>query len=98
MLQLLLTVAFAISIFITLVLLCLPSQYLGPLSSEDSFDGTTNEKHLSHGSKYATTIQILVLGDIGRSPRMQYHAMSIAKHGGNVQLIGYTGTDHLISN
>lgn len=33
--------------------------------------------------------QVLVLGDIGRSPRMQYHALSIAKHGGDVQLIGY---------
>lgn len=35
--------------------------------------------------------QVLVLGDIGRSPRMQYHALSIAKHGGDVQLIGYQG-------
>lgn len=35
--------------------------------------------------------QVLVLGDIGRSPRMQYHALSIAKHGGDVQLIGYEG-------
>ncbi len=37
-------------------------------------------------------VQILVLGDIGRSPRMQYHATSVAKHGGWVQLIGYCGT------
>lgn len=35
--------------------------------------------------------QVLVLGDIGRSPRMQYHALSIAKHDGDVQLIGYKG-------
>ena len=35
---------------------------------------------------------VLVLGDIGRSPRMTYHALSIAKHGGNVKLIGYLGT------
>lgn len=35
--------------------------------------------------------QILVLGDIGRSPRMQYHALSVAKHGGSVQVIGYHG-------
>lgn len=33
--------------------------------------------------------QILVLGDIGRSPRMQYHALSIVKHGGTVDLVGY---------
>lgn len=35
------------------------------------------------------SVQVLVLGDIGRSPRMQYHAMSIAKHGGRVDVIGY---------
>ncbi|KAK4199989.1 family 33 putative glycosyltransferase [Triangularia verruculosa] len=38
-------------------------------------------------------IHILVLGDIGRSPRMTYHALSIAKHGGKVNLIGYLETD-----
>ncbi|PSR78771.1 chitobiosyldiphosphodolichol beta-mannosyltransferase [Coniella lustricola] len=37
----------------------------------------------------APSAQVLVLGDIGRSPRMQYHALSILKHGGEVQLIGY---------
>lgn len=34
-------------------------------------------------------IQVLVIGDIGRSPRMQYHALSLAKHGYHVQIIGY---------
>ncbi len=38
------------------------------------------------------SVQVLVLGDIGRSPRMTYHALSIAKHGGKVNLIGYLGT------
>jgi hypothetical protein len=37
------------------------------------------------------SIQIVVLGDIGRSPRMQYHALSVAKHGGRVDIIGYKG-------
>lgn len=36
-------------------------------------------------------VQVLVLGDIGRSPRMQYHALSIAKKGGYVDLVGYLG-------
>jgi len=35
--------------------------------------------------------QILVLGDIGRSPRMQYHAISMGKYGGPVDLVGYLG-------
>ena len=36
-------------------------------------------------------IHVVVLGDIGRSPRMQYHALSAAKHGAPVDLIGYSG-------
>ena len=36
-------------------------------------------------------VQVLVLGDIGRSPRMQYHAISLAKTGRKVDLIGYKG-------
>lgn len=45
----------------------------------------------AEGAK-VTSVQIVVLGDIGRSPRMQYHAASVAQHGGLVQLIGYSGT------
>jgi hypothetical protein len=45
-----------------------------------------------HGSN-DTSVQILVLGDIGRSPRMRYHALSIAQHGGKVQLMGFLGID-----
>lgn len=41
--------------------------------------------------KRRTRVQVLVLGDIGRSPRMQYHALSIAKKGGFVDLVGYLG-------
>lgn len=36
-------------------------------------------------------IHILVVGDIGRSPRMQYHALSVAKHGRMVDIVGYKG-------
>lgn len=34
---------------------------------------------------------VLVLGDIGRSPRMQYHAISLGKHGYNVSFVGFLG-------
>jgi len=40
-----------------------------------------------------TSVQVVVLGDIGRSPRMQYHALSIARHGGQVDLIGVYDSD-----
>ena len=36
---------------------------------------------------------IVVLGDIGRSPRMQYHALSLAKEGFEVDIIGYAGSN-----
>jgi beta-1,4-mannosyltransferase len=37
------------------------------------------------------SVAILVLGDMGRSPRMMYHAESWAKSGFETYLIGYRG-------
>ncbi len=37
-------------------------------------------------------VAIVVLGDVGRSPRMQYHALALAESGAEVDLIAYTGT------
>lgn len=34
---------------------------------------------------------VLVLGDIGRSPRMRYHALSLSKHGYHVTFVGFLG-------
>ncbi|XP_071500504.1 chitobiosyldiphosphodolichol beta-mannosyltransferase-like [Diadema antillarum] len=44
---------------------------------------------------------VLVLGDIGRSPRMQYHALSLAAEKFDVELVGYGGSkphEDLLSN
>ena len=38
------------------------------------------------------SVAILVLGDIGRSPRMMYHAESFANNGFRTFLVGYDGT------
>ncbi|KAF1930374.1 glycosyltransferase family 33 protein [Didymella exigua CBS 183.55] len=90
-------VALLCSTIFTIILLTLPSQYDPymdrPIKLVD-FDEEGNEFEVKRedGSdrfKQGRTVQILVLGDIGRSPRMQYHALSIAKHGGRVFLIGY---------
>lgn len=35
---------------------------------------------------------VVVLGDIGHSPRMQYHVLSLLEHGCDVDLIGYVDT------
>jgi beta-1,4-mannosyltransferase len=53
------------------------------------------QKHKDDDGKLRpkTTVQVVVLGDIGRSPRMQYHALSIASHGGKVHLVGYVESD-----
>jgi beta-1,4-mannosyltransferase len=40
----------------------------------------------------ASRATVLVLGDVGRSPRMQYHALSLADQAGmEVDLVGYAG-------
>ena len=64
---------------ITIVMLLVPTPYV----TDDVLDGKRRNE---------IRVQVLVLGDIGRSPRMQYHALSIAKHGGQVDLIGYKGS------
>ena len=38
-------------------------------------------------------IVVVVLGDVGRSPRMQYHARSLLEEGYYVSLVGYDGED-----
>ncbi|KAL4891142.1 glycosyl transferases group 1-domain-containing protein [Aspergillus ambiguus] len=73
MIDSLITIACCVSTALTIFILLLPSQYVPKRSP-------------GHGQ---TTVQVLVLGDIGRSPRMQYHALSIAKGGGQVDIIGY---------
>ena len=40
-------------------------------------------------------VAVVVLGDVGRSPRMQYHALSLARRGALVTLIGLDGTPAL---
>lgn len=77
----LLAAAVAISTSLTVFLLTLPSRYVG----EDEGIGSSTTK------TKITSVQIVVLGDIGRSPRMEYHALSIAKHGGRVDIIGVLG-------
>lgn len=60
----------------------LPTRYTQPEKRE--FKPGSNQAELPQVS-----VQIVVLGDIGHSPRMQNHALSIAKHGGRVSIIGY---------
>ena len=38
-------------------------------------------------------VVVVVMGDLGRSPRMNYHALSLLEHGHRVSLIGYEGED-----
>ena len=37
-------------------------------------------------------VAVIVLGDLGRSPRMQYHALSLCREGYDVEFVGYGGT------
>ncbi|KAK6169162.1 hypothetical protein SNE40_020263 [Patella caerulea] len=47
---------------------------------------------LNYHVKGKKSVCIVVLGDIGRSPRMQYHAVSFAEEGYNVDIVGYGGS------
>lgn len=85
MLQTLLTLTLAASTLFTIILLCLPSHYRRNAAN------VTSPKAGESCRADDVSVQVLVLGDIGRSPRMQYHALSLAKHGGHVQLIGHLG-------
>jgi hypothetical protein len=38
-------------------------------------------------------VAVVVLGDLGRSPRMQYHALALAGAGARVDLIGLAGSE-----
>lgn len=67
----------------SIILLSLPSTFVA------------NIRFKKDGGPIQTRVQVVVLGDIGRSPRIQYHALSIAKNGGLVDLIGYTGMSSL---
>lgn len=44
-----------------------------------------------HRAERSQSVAVFVLGDVGRSPRMQYQAKSLAKCGYRVSLIGYEG-------
>lgn len=46
---------------------------------------------LNYVVKGDKSVCIVVLGDIGRSPRMQYHALSLTKSGFFVNIVGYDG-------
>lgn len=93
-LELLLAGVVLASTLFTIFLLTLPSRYstkdLEPATSASqkpvSKTGSSTMRPLPK-----TTVQVLVLGDIGRSPRMQNHAISIANSGAKVDLIGYHG-------
>ncbi|KAJ6157975.1 CAZyme family GT33 [Penicillium chermesinum] len=79
MIETVISVAFVLSSVLTVLILLLPAQYDPRARSSDA--------------SAKPTVQILVLGDLGRSPRMQYHALSIAKNGGKVVVIGYAESD-----
>ncbi|XP_027279753.1 chitobiosyldiphosphodolichol beta-mannosyltransferase isoform X2 [Cricetulus griseus] len=49
----------------------------------------------------APHVVVVVLGDVGRSPRMQYHALSLAQSGFSVTLLGFYNSkprDELLQN
>ncbi|KAM0285958.1 hypothetical protein ACHAQH_001145 [Verticillium albo-atrum] len=68
-----------VTILMTLGLFFYAPHVLGFIPTRYSSAANAREDH----------VQVLVLGDVGRSPRMQYHAISVIKNGGRVDLVGY---------
>lgn len=110
LLTFILPIALTISTLVTAFILTLPSPYdpnHPDLIEEDEFTDEDKENKESGYDYFAknrgtnkslkteTSVTVLVLGDIGRSPRMQYHVASIAAHGGRVSLVGYLESDLL---
>ncbi|KAF2711439.1 glycosyltransferase family 33 protein [Pleomassaria siparia CBS 279.74] len=95
--QLVLFGAIVLICLLSIILLTLPSQYdpykdrVPTYVDENGKEIASEEGDDERKKKFrpGRTVQVVVLGDIGRSPRMQYHAISIAKHRGRVYLIGY---------
>lgn len=104
-----LTIAVIISTAITIFIVTLPGAYsnYNPYEVNEASFSDDEKKNASRSGygyfqrykdqdgrlRIETSVQVVVLGDIGRSPRMQYHALSLAKHGGKVDLIGYLESD-----
>lgn len=45
----------------------------------------------AEGEPQPLRVAVVVLGDLGRSPRMQYHALALAERGAEVDLVGLAG-------
>ncbi|KAG5302340.1 beta-1,4-mannosyltransferase [Histoplasma ohiense] len=81
-------VLLSLAISIPVLIFISPSRYGRNIHTSPGFPSKFKEPILEPPS-----VQIVVLGDIGRSPRMQYHALSFAKHGGIVSIIGHAGSN-----
>ncbi|OMJ19880.1 Chitobiosyldiphosphodolichol beta-mannosyltransferase [Smittium culicis] len=73
-------------------------------SKDKDHDSRRKRRHRRHRRKlfrikrrnYSSSsknVTIVVLGDIGMSPRMQYHAISLAKNDFNVDIVAYKESD-----
>lgn len=94
LLSIVLTTAITISTSISLFLLTAPEPYPFPDIPAESSTVSSGDEAKSQ-ARPRDRVTVVVVGDIGRSPRMQYHALSLARHGVEVQLVGYHGMDNL---
>lgn len=46
---------------------------------------------MKRGAAHPKSVAVVVLGDLGRSPRIMYHAQSFARAGFTTYLVGYAG-------
>ncbi|XP_074647235.1 chitobiosyldiphosphodolichol beta-mannosyltransferase-like [Tubulanus polymorphus] len=71
-----------VAVLLTIVYNRLPNLFAGPAAAAG--DGEQQDRR--------QRVCVMVLGDIGRSPRMQYHSLSLADNGYCVDVVGYGGS------
>lgn len=68
---------------------------LGPFIAFISLFYLLRRLSFQRGGARSKSVAIIVLGDIGRSPRMLYHAQSFVDRGYHTHIVAYAGTSTL---
>jgi Cleft lip and palate transmembrane protein 1 (CLPTM1) len=68
-----------------------PSKEQDIASQQESLTRSSPTSNDSTSREQSGHVVVIVLGDLGRSPRMQYHANSLLEAGYSVSLVGYVG-------
>jgi beta-1,4-mannosyltransferase len=84
-----LTPFLALSTLITLLMIIFPTRYDPSQITKPKAVAPASISNTASRNRQDVSVQVVVLGDIGHSPRMVNHVRSIVSRGGTVQFVGY---------